>query len=628
MASGIFLFAVLLLEFRGLNLTKAYRFSPSIPLILAAPFCPEVGTWPVVVGILLDSVLRHQRTFADNLALALAPASSLLVAAALLQSTVPTLLSLALTIAVYLIVRFYGLSYLDRHQSKEERVVWRRVHLQIRPLEVGLGTATVLVFFGFRSASWAVLFFLPLLASLRFAAKNALLRSQEEAVSEGLHKIEKLQRKQQHTQRVLLKTKEQKRILENFSNFIAGRPRLSDAADSIVKTAEQVLAVDNVALFLGVPPEPFAYRLNEVHSQRIQSVRLTKLREPAIDEAMKTQSVVARTQDLDPGKRLFCEDRFVIASPLSTLGVLYLGSSSEALLGKSSVERVAWLSQKAELAISTAQKSQLEKEALEEKSKVVEELSSEIDVLTSLIETSRLMSSTLDLNVLQEKFLQQLQSKLPNDGGLFIHNEQIVAKWGLPLELDPRFMQELCGRRQSFLSLDSKRISALTRTEEARALICAALCSGNKSLGVACLVSRKAEGLGRPERDKLFLLCSQAAMAFSNAEHFHQVLLAQKQLEESQAMLIQSNKMAALSQLSGGVAHQLNSPLGAISLCLEGAQEMIELNPASAKKMLGRGREALDRAKNIINRMMDFSARSDGDYKPISVEELVRVYST
>lgn len=70
-----------------------------------------------------------------------------------------------------------------------------------------------------------------------------------------------------------------------------------------------------------------------------------------------------------------------------------------------------------------------------------------------------------------------------------------------------------------------------------------------------------------------------------------------KELKESQAQLLESNRMAAVGRLAAGVAHELNTPLGAISLSAEHGQ-----------RLLGRGQ--LEKAATNFQTILEASQMS------------------
>jgi two-component system NtrC family sensor kinase len=88
-----------------------------------------------------------------------------------------------------------------------------------------------------------------------------------------------------------------------------------------------------------------------------------------------------------------------------------------------------------------------------------------------------------------------------------------------------------------------------------------------------------------------------------------EILKLRQKLEESQAQLLQAEKIASLGRLSAGVAHEINNPLAGILIYAELLQR--EMDPAF------KGKEFVDeiisqtmRCQQIVNRLLEFSRQS------------------
>lgn len=92
--------------------------------------------------------------------------------------------------------------------------------------------------------------------------------------------------------------------------------------------------------------------------------------------------------------------------------------------------------------------------------------------------------------------------------------------------------------------------------------------------------------------------------------------------KELAAQLIQSEKSAAIGQLSASLAHEINNPLQAIQGCLDLAQLQ---NPETAHsdKYLAIARSELARLKTIVERMVDFNRTSDVGMVSLYMPDLV-----
>ncbi|WP_408036166.1 trifunctional serine/threonine-protein kinase/ATP-binding protein/sensor histidine kinase [Tolypothrix bouteillei] len=116
---------------------------------------------------------------------------------------------------------------------------------------------------------------------------------------------------------------------------------------------------------------------------------------------------------------------------------------------------------------------------------------------------------------------------------------------------------------------------------QTQSLLCLPLLNQSKLVGILYVENQLAAGAFTPERTQvLHLLSTQAAIAIENArlysnleikveERTQELSQALLHLKSTQEELIQSEKMAALGQLVAGVAHEINTPLGAIRSSVE-----------------------------------------------------------
>jgi two-component system NtrC family sensor kinase len=96
-------------------------------------------------------------------------------------------------------------------------------------------------------------------------------------------------------------------------------------------------------------------------------------------------------------------------------------------------------------------------------------------------------------------------------------------------------------------------------------------------------------------------------------------------LENREAVLIQSHKMRAVGTLTAGVAHELNNPLNNITLTADMLFEDYDtLSDAERKEMIGDVVNEAGRSKKIISNLLDFARESGSQLEPLDLVHLLK----
>ena len=96
------------------------------------------------------------------------------------------------------------------------------------------------------------------------------------------------------------------------------------------------------------------------------------------------------------------------------------------------------------------------------------------------------------------------------------------------------------------------------------------------------------------------------------------------QLREKDAQLVQSGKLATLGEMATGIAHEINQPLGGISLMTQGIQRALEkgkLTDAILADRLHSIGEQIERINKIINHLRVFGRQAPEAKSPISINK-------
>ena len=100
-----------------------------------------------------------------------------------------------------------------------------------------------------------------------------------------------------------------------------------------------------------------------------------------------------------------------------------------------------------------------------------------------------------------------------------------------------------------------------------------------------------------------------------------------RRLEEAQAQLVQSTKMAAMGRLAAGVAHEINNPAGVLLMKLEFLLSISDSEGLSPRAVstLEIAVQQTKRIDQIVDNLLTFSRPSEGLISAVDVNDVVRM---
>lgn len=100
-----------------------------------------------------------------------------------------------------------------------------------------------------------------------------------------------------------------------------------------------------------------------------------------------------------------------------------------------------------------------------------------------------------------------------------------------------------------------------------------------------------------------------------------------EELKRTQDQLIQTSKMAAIGQLAGGIAHEINNPLTGILNNVQLAKMMAETNKEfkmeDFRELLDAVEESSLRCKKITQSLLDFTHYAKREFLPVSLNAII-----
>jgi signal transduction histidine kinase len=146
------------------------------------------------------------------------------------------------------------------------------------------------------------------------------------------------------------------------------------------------------------------------------------------------------------------------------------------------------------------------------------------------------------------------------------------------------------------------------------------------TLGLLVLTCASPHRWTEDQVDVAEALASQASVALENARLYEKARRAYRELNEAQARIIQSEKMAVMGTFASGLAHEVRNPLNSIALQLSILERRVAPLPAGVageiKELVGVIREEVKRLDNLVGDFLQFSRSNRAQYRPASLDAL------
>jgi two-component system NtrC family sensor kinase len=148
-------------------------------------------------------------------------------------------------------------------------------------------------------------------------------------------------------------------------------------------------------------------------------------------------------------------------------------------------------------------------------------------------------------------------------------------------------------------------------TSAFRSVLCVPLIVKDQVVGAMQVFNKLSNQFDKDDEALFLSIAASAAAAIENARLYSELAEFARELERSQAQLVQAEKMAAAGRLAASIAHEINNPLQAIHNSLH-----LTLRPTLSEekraRYLAMAQEEVERLIDIVRRLLEFSRPSRG----------------
>jgi len=262
--------------------------------------------------------------------------------------------------------------------------------------------------------------------------------------------------------------------------------------------------------------------------------------------------------------------------------------------------------------------------------------------LSALIEINRVVTSSLELDEVLEATIRGIRGILQVEAGSLVMVDEETGRLVFRKTFSPE-QGWITGRTAQpgegivgyvVASGDPKLVNDVGRDphfsgevdEEpgvtAHAVLCVPLRVRDRVLGAIEVINKLDGVFTEQDLELLQAMAASVAVAVDNASLYSELADFARELERSQAQLVQAEKMAAIGRLAASVAHEINNPLQAIHNSLHlSLHQLVE--EGKRLEYLSMAQVEVQRLIEIVQRMLEFYRPSRGGVVPTDVNDIV-----
>ncbi|MBN1641606.1 MAG: response regulator [Anaerolineae bacterium] len=261
--------------------------------------------------------------------------------------------------------------------------------------------------------------------------------------------------------------------------------------------------------------------------------------------------------------------------------------------------------------------------------------------LAALNEVARLTSRSLDLDQVLSTTLNQALSLMSGRTALVALIEEgaedlaLRMHRGLPTQVNGHFdgarwapgeglVGAVVSRGETVVTdaLEDDRHLSILAAHDLRTAACAPLTAQHGIVGALVVLAHDQTRWDEHSVRLLEALGAQVGSAIENARLYARISQYAEELAQSQAQLIQAEKLAAMGRLTASIAHELNNPLQAIQNCLHLILYR-SLEGDKQRRYLTMAQEEVERLISTVQRMLDFYRPSVKQHRATDVHEVI-----